>query len=115
MRPIDADAFNEKYGNYYAEEEPEEGFIGTVGQLIDNAPTVEERPKGKWIPVTERLPEDDEDVLVTRVYTGSTYSFIDMVWFNKGKFLTQDGELELSNVVAWMPLPEPYKRGEENG
>lgn len=66
MRPIDADAFNEKYGNYYAEEGPEEGFIGTVGQLIDNAPTIEfdieraykdirllekcnERPKGEWI------------------------------------------------------------------
>ena len=72
---------------------------------------LEEKPKDKWIPVTEKLPEDDEDVLVTRVYTGSTHSFIDMVWFNKGKFLTQDGELELSNVVAWMPLPKPY-RGE---
>ena len=73
---------------------------------------LEEKPKDKWIPVTEKLPEDDEDVLVTRVYTGSTHSFIDMVWFNEGKFLTQDGNLELSNVVAWMPLPKPYMRGD---
>lgn len=39
-RYIDADALKEKYGDYYAEEGTEEGFIGTVGQLIDNAPTM---------------------------------------------------------------------------
>lgn len=54
MRLIDADAFKEKYGDYYAEEGTTEGFIGTVGQLIDNAPTVEERPKGKWVEVDVR-------------------------------------------------------------
>lgn len=43
-RYIDADAFKEKYGDYYAEEGTTEGFIGTVGQLIDNAPTVEIAP-----------------------------------------------------------------------
>lgn len=68
-RYIDADALKEKYGDYYAEEGTAEGFIGTVGQLIDNAPTVDDlivaiagrtngktqavldavRPKGKWI------------------------------------------------------------------
>ena len=41
-RYIDADAFKEIYGNYYAEEGTAQGFIGTIGQLIDNAPTVEE-------------------------------------------------------------------------
>lgn len=33
-RQIDADAFSEQYGNYYAEEGTEDGFIGTVGDLI---------------------------------------------------------------------------------
>lgn len=41
MRPIDADAFSEQYGSYYAEEGPEEGFIGTVGDLIAKQPTIE--------------------------------------------------------------------------
>ena len=41
MRLIDADAFTEQYGNYYAEEGPEEGFIGTVGELIAKQPTIE--------------------------------------------------------------------------
>jgi hypothetical protein len=41
VRPIDANAFAEQYGNYYAEEGPEEGFIGTVGELIAKQPTIE--------------------------------------------------------------------------
>lgn len=51
MRPIDADAFSEQYGNYYAEEGPEEGFIGTVGELIDKQHTIEAEPvrHGRWI------------------------------------------------------------------
>jgi hypothetical protein len=83
-----------------------------VINAIKNGTPYEEQPKDKWIPVTERLPEDDEDVLVT--YIGDAgYSFIEMVWFNGGKFLSQDGKFEISNVLAWMPLPEPYKRGGE--
>lgn len=51
MRPIDADAFTEKYVNYYAEEGPEEGFIGTVGELIAKQPTIEAEPvrHGHWV------------------------------------------------------------------
>ena len=43
-RLIDADAFTEKYGNYYAEEGTAEGFIGTVGELIAKQPTIEAEP-----------------------------------------------------------------------
>ena len=39
VRLIDANAFSEQYGNYYAEEGPAEGFIGTVGELIAKQPT----------------------------------------------------------------------------
>ena len=38
MRQIDADALTEKYGDWYVEEGSEEGFIGTVKQLIDAQP-----------------------------------------------------------------------------
>lgn len=40
-RLIDADAFSEQYGNYYAEQGTAEGFIGTVGDLISKQPTIE--------------------------------------------------------------------------
>lgn len=59
MRPIDADAVIEKYGDWYIEEGSEEGFIGTLKSLIDEQPTV-----SGWISVKDRLPEDGEHVLV---------------------------------------------------
>lgn len=53
VRLIDANAFAEQYGNYYAEEGPEEGFIGTVGELIAEQPTIEADlvRHGRWIPI----------------------------------------------------------------
>ena len=128
MRLIDADELRKAFEEVYPLATNEMG--GAVNKriydIIDNAPTIEPferigaicnencgyRPKDKWIPVTERLPENDEDVLITRVYNGSTHYFIEMSWFNECKFLTQDGEFELPNVVAWMPLLEPYKEGD---
>ncbi len=48
-RLIDADAFSEQYGNYYAEQGPAEGFIGTVGELIAKQPTIEPEVRhGRW-------------------------------------------------------------------
>ena len=50
MRQIDADALTEKYGDWYVEEGSEEGFIGTIKQLIDAQPTIQpERKTGHWI------------------------------------------------------------------
>lgn len=39
-RLIDADKIKAAYGEWYTEEGTEEGFIGTVGDLIDLIPTV---------------------------------------------------------------------------
>jgi len=47
MRLIDADALIEKCGDWYVEEGTEEGFIGTLGQLLSG------QPEQRWIPVTE--------------------------------------------------------------
>ena len=38
MRTIDADALTEKCGDWYVEEGTEEGFIGTLGQLLSVQP-----------------------------------------------------------------------------
>ena len=57
MRLIDADAFAAQYGDYYAEEGTEEGFIGTVGALIAEQPTIKpEERRGEWI-VNNRNPD----------------------------------------------------------
>lgn len=73
-----------------------------VEDLIENAPTIE--PDLKWIPVSERLPENGHYYLWCSD-GGSVQS--DYYWngFDNGKKYGY-------NIVAWQPLPEPY-RGEQ--
>lgn len=56
----------------------------------------------QWIPVNERLPEENGKYLVTgRRGAVSIIKFEDGRWYGKG------------GVLAWMPLPYPWK-GEED-
>ncbi|MDD6448895.1 MAG: DUF551 domain-containing protein [Lachnospiraceae bacterium] len=61
--------------------------------IVDNAPTVNE-----WIPVTERMPEEEGIYLVTTDCGLGQSTFQNGTW----------GATRM-NVVAWLPLPEPYK------
>jgi len=61
----------------------------------------------KWIPCEERLPEDDEMMLVT-----VTNWDIDKVWVEVDNydFEGHDGWWSYHDrVIAWMPLPPSYK------
>ena len=52
QRPIDAYNLIEKYGDWYTEEGTEEGFIGTIKDLVKAEPTLspdEVRGVGEWI------------------------------------------------------------------
>lgn len=53
VRLIDANAFSDQYGGYYTEEGPENGFIGTVGELIAKQPTIKPEVRhGHWENIT---------------------------------------------------------------
>lgn len=80
-----------------------------------------------WIPVEERLPEDDEEVLITYVDVVdeeemgidiTTYGYATLggnrlsfkEWRNPFRYFNGNYK-----VIAWRPLPEPYRpeRSEE--
>lgn len=63
----------------------------------------------RWIPVTERLPEEAGTYLVTLEYkehgTGIT-----TLWFHG----SLGWDMRVADVVtAWMPLPKPYREVQE--
>ena len=85
-----------------------------------------------WIPCSERLPEEREWIGTKRF--GTTISdevyvtfeapdgqrFTDHISFQNGKLSASDAErmrvwYKGAKPIAWQPLPEPYKRGEQNG
>jgi hypothetical protein len=82
-------------------------------QIMQIADIIETQPKvGEWIPVSERLPKEDRMVLCTEKDTGILYlgfwlniEDVEVRWFDADGFSM--------DVVAWMPLPEPYKGVEE--
>ena len=73
-------------------------------------------PKPEWIPTKERMPEKRGRYLVYlagMLPGNTTVSKISAALFWPGVWpeWTVDGG-GIGNVVAWMPLPEPYEEGE---
>ena len=72
---------------------------------------IQEMPKAsEWIPCSERLPERCAEVLISThvgVYIGEKtaggYDICEEYWVSD------------KAVLAWMPLPEPYKAGDSDG
>ena len=66
----------------------------------------------KWIPCSERMPEDDTEVIVscTDDSGDSEFSYTTTGWHFKGMWVV--GNERSYFVRAWMPLPKPYE-GEE--
>lgn len=60
--------------------------------------------KPQWIPVTERLPKPETDVLSFRIY--GSFSQMSEITMNEMK---KNGEWCYEGVTHWMPLPEPPK------
>ena len=63
-----------------------------------------------WIPCSERLPEEYGNYLVT------TDKDVDIGTFNPNKAkwscCDADGFYWTHDILAWMPLPEPYKESD---
>lgn len=104
-RLIDADAFDERVrvAGGMSEDELTDDFkdgVQAVLYLLSNQPTI--TPEPHWIPVTERLPEVSGCYFVS-VKNDHERRYSKTAWFKKGAWFARQ------DVLAWMPLPEPYK------
>ena len=96
--------------------------------ILKAADAIEELSKPKWIPVTERLPDEDGRYLVsyplfniqawmrvayfsTDLHRTDSYAFPGK-WNKRPGFYYSDdeyGDVELKDITHWMPLPQPPK------
>ena len=99
-------------------------------EVIKEALTaIKSRPKGEWIPVSERLPNDRDWYLGIFKEPDTDYIGIPYICDDSGevtKGTTNEGWIlrhctDVDNpsdyfrnliCVAWQPLPEPYKKGD---
>lgn len=69
-----------------------------------------------WIPVSERLPKHEELALVSALSYGENKAFVDILKMSNGKWYVFEpfcGWEEVTcDIIAWMPLPEPYKESD---
>lgn len=99
----------------------EEAFQKTVCENKLYCPKKNVSKKGEWIPVSERLPEDMQRVLIWFEYYRygdfncmyQTYGFgyvCDGEW---SPFINGETGWQDKRIIAWQPLPEPYKEADD--
>ena len=76
----------------------------------------------RWIPVSERLPKNSGVYIVSRwfsdglesaILTDACYFDGTSTWHNDNR-INHGREYVDKKIVAWMPLPEPYKTESED-
>ena len=88
-----------------------ENFLKAItNEAIEIVKQEAERYNNGWIPCSEKLPDVRQDVLVTVKYTG----FMGMhgYWIKTGHMEAENdwwGDCAGGEVIAWQPLPEPFK------
>lgn len=104
MRLIDVDALIETLSDKL----PKWGFktidMHVVKTLIKNEPTI-----SQWVPVSEKLPEDNTEVLAQ---DGDGFYYL--AWYEYDNYSWWDNNgLKYEDVIAWMSLPQPYKESDK--
>ena len=114
---VDADKLKQQVESPYTEYPIMIQIRRAIKEFIDSAPTID---IPQWIPCSERLPEEGDRIILCLNDTAKRKT-----WFSDGKVYegiygsngfmrVGDNRIcEQGDVIAWMPLPEPYKEGEE--
>ena len=121
MRLIDADALKRKLQKVATEawkmklNASIEKTFNQCMDYIDSAPTI--KPKqGEWIPCSERLPSENGRAYLTYQCCEDTRRGWCQVldYYDGWNCTKQDRESEIKGVVAWMPLPDPWKGADDD-
>ena len=89
-------------------------ILDAMGRIEELPPVT---PKQRWIPVSERLPEDHDWYVIVVKEKSTGYQYIPRIASHNHDNCwsiidTEDADkdwLDDLECVAWMPLPEPYK------
>lgn len=105
----DYEGFGEEDDDYIREKLVLENYCKGVEDVLKILKNMKQ--ESKWIPVTERLPEEDANVLVTIAKGRHTVMYAkydrQLQKFCVGNYIRS------KYVTAWMPLPESYKEVSE--
>ena len=95
-----------------------DGEYTDYGEFLVAAIEALQEQERKWIPVTEKLPENGCGVLVTVNGKHNNIIFVnalEIAEYRNTEGWIIEGYLDWldPDVIAWQPLPEPYKESEE--
>ena len=79
---------------------------------IEDLPS--EQPEQRWIPCSERLPEHGGRYLIS-VLDGINRRTTVAPYLPRCKAWAMNGRMAYWKVIAWLPLPEPYREEEQDG
>lgn len=79
-----------------------------IAKLSDEIERMKGEERQQWIPVTERLPEVSCNSMLG---WDKNYRRSCLVQYNGYGFILPTGQY--MDIIAWMPLPEPYRGKEE--
>ena len=88
---------------------------------IADAPTIEPK-RGEWIPCSERMPSECDEFLITWTASVTNEPLLAFAEYEPDAFLVSGGKWYLEDdmrefkdvdVIAWMPLPKPWKGADD--
>ena len=99
-----------------------ESITEMIYELENSIESADVQPVDRWISVDERLPKTGESVLVYVAINKNLKGFgeckpeIRIGWLDDGgEWALQFSNMDYSEVLCWLPLPEPPKDGDTNG
>lgn len=84
-----------------------------IADCLRRLPSVKpQESETRWIPVSERLPEKNVEVLATTEWGSITIA----ERYSANDYFINDGatNADEDEIIAWMPLPKPYKAESED-